>query len=192
MSSLFRITKKYKDTEDQKKMIVVIPPAFLILMAGIAIVVIAVIFRTFTGWNTTVISMEGIYHPGVSNSGELICFPQATNGKAIEKGMRVNIYPSEYDQSKFGNMEGTVTYVDDYVSSWQDVKTLLEEDSLTNTFMAQAPVMTVICELDKDDTSKNGYSWTKEEGKSLAVNDGTFVHCTVIISYEQPFIDDMY
>lgn len=186
MQNFFRVKKTYASVRDRefRQSIRVIPKASWILLAGGILALAGILFWALTGDMVTTTAINGIYHPGSSEYGELICFPNISSGKQIESGMEINVYLPAYDQTVYGHMIGEVTFVDDYVASEEEMTELLGDESLVQLFYKNAPVVTVICALKKDPDSANGYYWTLQAGQERNIADGTFMTAYVTIDRE--------
>ena len=187
MAELFR-KKRDADllTPDLNKPIKVVPSMFWLLYLGSALIVLSVIVWLIFGWTVESTSIAGLYHPETSTAGEVICFPPLSDAKRIQPGMRVTVYLSGYQQQKYGHIEGTVTYVDSYVTSVNEMQALLGDDMLVNTFLQNGPVAAVICKLEEDPNTTNGFKWSSEQGGELVMQDGSFAIVSVTISEQRP------
>lgn len=184
MSDIFRKDKSQtlSTEEELKEAIRVVPSSFKFIAFALVIVVAAVVLWLAVGWHGTTMSVTGIYHPGASSKGEVLCFPNVTTGKQLEEGMTVNVYFDGYDQNSYGYLMGVITYVDPYVTSEETMTDYLEEASLVSVFAKNAPCVAVICRLDTDPESANGYACSSKKGEDIKVRDGCFVTVSTIIT----------
>ena len=100
--------------------------------------------------------------------------------------MECTAYLANYNQQKTGHLKGTVEYVDPYVTSVNEMKALLGDDMLVNTVLQSGPVAAVVCKLQEDPETANGYAWSSEKGSDVILQDGTFMTVSVAVSKERP------
>ena len=172
-------TREYKlpegGAETSKKVIRVVPSAFWIMLIGGFLLAGAFLGWAIRGTIVKTVDATGLYHPGAATCGEVISFVPLADGKTVEPGMPVTLYPAGYEQQEYGHMEGTVTYVEPYVTSVEGMREYLGDDTLVQAFAGQGPVVAVVIELQKDGNTQNGYAWSNRRGGSLKLNDGTMV-----------------
>lgn len=187
MSQLFRKqqTSEY-DAPHMYKPIKVVPSAYWLMYIGGLLIVAVVIVWMCVGWTVETADMLGIYHPGAAKPGEIICFPPLSIAKTVEPGMEATAYVSGFNQQEYGHMKATVSYVDSYVTSVDEMRLLLGDDLLVNSFLQNGPVAAVVCKLEEDPASANGYAWSSERGGSLNVQDGSYVTVSVAVSKVRP------
>ena len=116
----------------------------------------------------------------------VICYVGITDGKKIKEGMSVKIYPSIVNKNEYGNIEAVVLSVDDYVTTATTIKNDLADDSLTQVFMSQGPVIGVKCKLQKDDTTASGYKWSSKKASTITIPQGTIVNADIIVEEKKP------
>ena len=161
--------------------ITVVPKASWIVLVGGVLLIFGIIFWVLGGVEVTTTAISGIYHPGVSGDGELICFPSISVGKSVETGMQVSIYPTTVSQDDYGNMTGKITYIDEYVTTYEEIYGLLGDESLSRAFYANAPVVCVVCKIDENPDTASGFYWTTKAGGGLKIMDGTVMNAYVTL-----------
>ncbi|MCR5774905.1 MAG: hypothetical protein K6G42_07460 [Lachnospiraceae bacterium] len=176
-------TRDYKlpddGTENIKKMITVVPSAFWLMLVGGATLLALFIIWAVNGRITQTVSSGGIYHPGAATCGEVISFIPITQGKTLENGMNVTLYPAGKDQQEYGHMKGQITYLDPYVTNKDGMMQYLGDESIVEQFLGKGPVMAVIIDLQKDPSTSNGYYWSNKRGGSITLNDGTWMSMSI-------------
>ena len=195
MSGIYRIDPKegnFSTDQDQlNKMIsVTSPPLWLILLGGMMIVVVVLVWSC-TGWMTETVNAAGIYHPMSSDQGEVIALLPLSSGKTINPGMEVTVYANGYNQQEYGHMKAVVTYVDDYVTSIEEMQALLESDTLVNIYAQSGPLVAVICRLQEDGETQNGYYWSSPLGGDVILHDGTYMNLSIEISRFRPITKEI-
>lgn len=83
-------------------------------------------------------------------------------------------------------MEATVLTVDDYVTSTAQMKTMLGDDLLVNSFTQDGPVIAVTCQLRTDETTASGYFWSSEKGADISIAEGTLVTADIVTEEKAP------
>lgn len=186
MSQIFRkdISHSGASEENLKYLIKVIKPSFWLVLLGGVLIMLAAGLWMMLGTNTSTTTITGIYHPTTSGYGEVICFPNISVGKALDEGMEAMVSIPNYSQSKYGHLEGEVSFTEEYVASEQEMFALLEDKSLVAQFYQNAPAICVIVELDKDPSAYSGYKWSNPNGAGLEVKDGTLVTVQIVTSVE--------
>ena len=170
-----------------KKLIKVVSPMLWMLIVGGVVIIVMTTIWLFKGTMASYVSSNGIYHPEASEYGEVLCFMPLSTGKMITEGMKVSCYPVGVNQQEVGHMNATVSYVEPYVTSVEEIKQMLKEDSLVNMYIQSGPVVMVICKLETDPSSKNGYKWTNEDGNDVVVEDGCFISVSITTRSETPY-----
>lgn len=116
----------------------------------------------------------------------VICYVGITDGKKIKEGMSVKVYPSIVNKNEYGNIEAVVLSVDDYVTTSSTIKNDLADDSLTQVFMSQGPVIGVKCKLQRDDSTASGYKWSSKKASVITIPQGTIVNADIIVEEKKP------
>lgn len=174
-------------SDDVRKLIKVVAPRLWMLVIGGILIAVMFLIWMFTGVMASYVTGTGVYHPGASEHGEILCFMPISTGKAVDTGMKVSCYPVGVDRQKYGHMNATVTYVDPYVTSVDEIRELLGDDSLVNTYTQSGPVVLIVCEPEMDATSNNGYKWTNEKGDKVELKDGSFISLSITTNTMTPF-----
>lgn len=138
----------------------------------------------------SVIGQGGELMRMASNSGEqdnvVICYIPLADGKKVAPGMQVMVYPSTVNKQEYGHMEATVLTVDDYVTSTAQMKAMLGDDLLVNSFTQEGPVIAVTCELRTDETTASGYFWSSKKGTDISIAEGTLVTADIVTEEKAP------
>ncbi len=164
----------------------VIPSGGWLLIIGGVIIAAAFLIWAFFGSISNMTASTGFYHPGASNQGEVLCFIPLATGKVIEPGMRATVYPDGYNQQEYGHMSGKVTYVDEYVTSIDEMRHLLQEDTVVNALASSGPVVLVVVGLDEDSSAANKYRWSNSAGGNLDLRDGSLCAVTIVTESKRP------
>lgn len=122
------------------------------------------------------------------NGGEgvAICYVPITSAKKVQPGMKVNIYPSNYNRQEYGHILAKVDSVDEYASTETEIFDELGDATIVQSLLANGPVVAITCKFDKDKTSASGYKWSTKKGSEVEVAQNTFVTAEIITSSKKP------
>jgi NHLM bacteriocin system secretion protein len=123
---------------------------------------------------------------GDNSDRVVVCYVPVSDGRKVQKDMKVLIYPSTVNKQEYGHMEATVVSVDDYITSTTDMQQQLGDSNLVELFMQNGPVVEVRCELKEDASTVSGYYWSSNKGASVNIDGGTMVEASVVISEKPP------
>lgn len=112
----------------------------------------------------------------------VVCYVPLTSSLRYEKDMEVRIYLSAVDYQQYGHMQARIVHVEKYASSTASLVHNMGSDNLVaEQFLSKGPVVAVICRLDTDASSANGYYWTHSNGHSLTVANGMVVSAKIVV-----------
>ena len=120
------------------------------------------------------------------NQKEALCYMVLGNGKKVVPGMKVMIYPTTVNKQEYGHMTGTVESVAGYVTSADEMKKRLGDDTLVQFFSSQGPVVEVVCSLEEDPDTASGYAWSSKKGKDVYLADGTMLEASIVVERKAP------
>ena len=122
-------------------------------------------------------------------SGEgnvVVCYVPLSSGKKLTPGMQVMVYPTTVNKQEYGHMEATVVHVDDYVTSTTQMKKMLGDDLLVNSFTQDGPVIAVTCTLKEDPSTASGYFWSSKKGADIMLAEGTLIKADIVTERKAP------
>ena len=134
-------------------------------------------------------SGSAICHVSRSSSEDdntVICYVPATKGRKIQKGMKVEVYPTTVNRQEYGHMNAVVSSVDEYVTSQEDIRNKLADPSLVEAFTGAGPVVGVVCDLEKDVSTASGYKWSSKKGAEVTLDPGTMVGVDIVTEEKAP------
>lgn len=120
------------------------------------------------------------------NQKEALCYMALGNGKKVVPGMKVMIYPTTVNKQEYGHMTGTVESVAGYVTSADEMKKRLGDDTLVQFFSSQGPVVEVVCSLEEDPDTASGYAWSSKKGRDVWLADGTVLEASIVVEKKAP------
>lgn len=158
----------------------VVPRMYGVLLAGVLLLMSTVFAWSVFGTIDRTVTVTGLYHPDASPAGEVVAFVPIVTGKTLSPGMEATASLAGYDTQRTGQMRGEVTFVEEGVTSVDEMRSILGDDTLVNVFVQEGPVVLVAVRLERDGASSNGYAWTQRAGRDLVVHDLTYANLTVI------------
>ena len=122
----------------------------------------------------------------IKSENVVVCYVPISEGKKITEGMKAMVYPSTINQQEKGHIEGRVSEVADYVTSMEDIKNRLGDNSLVQAFTGSGPVVMVTLELEEDPDTASGYKWSSKKGSSVTIVPGTLVNADIVTEEKAP------
>ena len=116
----------------------------------------------------------------------VVCYVPVGDGRKVQEGMKVLIYPSTVNRQEYGHMEATVLSVDEYITSTTDMQKQLGNQNLVEAFIQNGPVVEVVCELRESTDTVSGYYWSSNKGASVMIEGGTMIEASVVVSEKPP------
>ena len=121
------------------------------------------------------------YTPSVNQDQIVVCYVPASTAKQLKKDMQVLVYPSSVDSQKYGHMEAWIESVGEYAATTSNLWYVVGADNLVaEQFVANGPVVSVICRIKTDTTTDSGFYWTSESAKDLVISNGSFVSAKIV------------
>ena len=162
------------------RVVSVVPRMYGVLLAGILLLMSTVLAWSVFGTIDRTVTVTGLYHPGASPEGEVVAFVPIVVGKTLSPGMEATASLAGFDTQRTGQMSGEVTFVEEGVTSVDEMRAILGDDTLVNVFVQGGPVVLAVVRLERDGASTNGYAWTQRAGRDVVVHDLTYANLTVI------------
>ncbi len=120
--------------------------------------------------------------PDDAGSQIVICYVPLMTAQKFEKEMQVLIYPASVDSQKYGHMEAEIVCVEEYATNTNSMAYVLGSGNLVaEQFVANGPVVAVVCKIKTDASSKNGFYWSSENGKQLSVSNNSIVSAKIVV-----------
>lgn len=123
---------------------------------------------------------------GNEDDSEVVCYIPVAEGRKIKKGMDVYVYPSTVNRQEQGHMVARVTSVSDYVVSQEEMLNQLGDATLVQAFLQSGPVVRVVCDLEKDESTASGYKWSSKKGADITLEEGTVVTADIVTEKKAP------
>lgn len=122
----------------------------------------------------------------ISGEDQIICYIPLNSGKKVEQGMKVIVTPTTVKRQEYGHMEAEVIRVDEYITSASSIRATLGDETLTQAFTQNGPLIAVTCRLRTDETTASGYWWSNKKGRELTIQEGTMVTADIITEDKAP------
>jgi multidrug efflux pump subunit AcrA (membrane-fusion protein) len=115
-----------------------------------------------------------------------LLYVDVDNGRKIIEGMDVKLYPSTVNKHEYGHINAKVSRVEEYVTTAEEMKNALGDDSLVKSYAEKGPVVQVVCSLNPDLSTKSGYEWSSKKGASVELKPGTPVTADIVTEKKAP------
>ena len=127
------------------------------------------------------------YTPSLQQEQMVICYVPVTMVNQLKKGMKALLYPYGIDSQEYGHMEAEISAVGEYAVSASNMWYVTGADNMVaEQFLANGPVVTVMCEIKEDFTTKSNYYWSSDNAKNLVLSNGTFVSAKIVTEESAP------
>lgn len=124
-------------------------------------------------------------NPG--ESGYVYCYASLKMAGQIKEGMEVMIAPEYLNTNEYGHMVGEVVAVSKFILNRNDLKEQIGNEDVINNLLSDQAMISIRCEIEKDEDSANGYRWSNEKGNELELINGTLVNTKIVIAEKTPF-----
>ena len=127
------------------------------------------------------------YTPDIQQEQLVICYVPVTMVNQLEQGMKVLLYPYGIDSQEYGHMEAEISMVGEYAVSASNMWYVTGADNMVaDQFLANGPVVAVMCEIKGDSATKSQYYWSSDNAKNIVLSNGTFVSAKIVTEENAP------
>ena len=127
------------------------------------------------------------YTPDIPQEQVVVCYVRVAASKSLKKDMKVLLYPMSVDSQKYGHMEASIESVGEFPVSAVNLSYVLGADNMmSDVFLNQGPVVSVICRIKPDNKTKSGYFWSSKNGGDLTISNGTFITAKIVTDESAP------
>lgn len=127
------------------------------------------------------------YTPNIQQEQMVICYVPVTMVHQLGQGMKVLLYPYGIDSQEYGHMEAEIYAVGEYAVSASNMWYITGVDNMVaDQFLANGPVVAVMCEIKEDSSTKSNYYWSSNNAKNLVLPNGTFVSAKIVTEESAP------
>lgn len=112
----------------------------------------------------------------------MVCYVPLVISQKFREGMKVSVYPLAVDSQKYGHMEAKIFHVEEYAVNTNSLTYVLGSGNLVaEQFVANGPVVAVVCKLKTDASTKSGFWWSSESGKNLTISNGSIASAKIVV-----------
>jgi HlyD family secretion protein len=115
-----------------------------------------------------------------------VAFLPVSEGKKIQKGMKMHITPTTVQRERYGGIIGTVTNVSAFPITKDGALSLVGNPDLVQSLMSQGPQIQVFAELQPDKSTFSGYQWSSSKGPQVKISPGTTTAVRVTVEERAP------
>jgi HlyD family secretion protein len=115
-----------------------------------------------------------------------VAFLPVSEGKKIQKGMKMQITPTTVQRERYGGIVGTVTNVSAFPVTKDGALSLVGNPDLVQSLMSQGPQIQVFAELQPDKSTFSGYQWSSSKGPQVKISAGTTTAVRVTVEERAP------
>jgi HlyD family secretion protein len=117
---------------------------------------------------------------------ESVAYFPVSEGKKIQKGMKLQITPSTVKRERFGGIIGTVTRVSAFPITKEGATHTVGNPEITEDLIAQGPHLQVFAELQQDASTFSNYQWSSSKGPQMKMSPGTTTSVRVTVEEQAP------
>jgi HlyD family secretion protein len=115
-----------------------------------------------------------------------IAFFPVSDGKKIQKGMKLQITPTTVKREQFGGILGKVNDVSAFPVTKEGASSLVGNPEIVQGLMSSGPQVAVFAEMQPDASTFSGYQWSSSKGPQLKMTPGTTTSVRVTLEERAP------
>jgi HlyD family secretion protein len=115
-----------------------------------------------------------------------VAYLPVSEGKKVQKGMKLQITPSTVKRERFGGIMGTVNRVSAFPITKEGASNLVGNSEIIEGLISQGPHLQVIAELQPDTSTFSGYQWSSSKGPQMKMSPGTTTSVRVTVEEQAP------
>jgi len=131
-----------------------------------------------------ILNLEGV--GGRVKDLEAVLYMPASEGKKVQLGMKVQIYPSTVKQEEYGFMVGMVTRVAEFPSTRLGMMRILQNENLVEELSAGGSLIEVFSDLIPDPRTESEYKWSSSRGPAEKIQSGTLCSASITVFEQSP------
>lgn len=121
------------------------------------------------------------YTPDISDEQIVVCYVPVQLANKMGTDMKVLLFPYSVDSQESGHMEATIVSVSEYAVSTNNMWYVLGNGNLiSEQFLANGPVVSVVCKIKMDDSTDSGFYWSSDNGKDVVIPNGEFLSAKIV------------
>ncbi len=115
-----------------------------------------------------------------------VTFLPVSEGKKVQKGMKLQITPSTVKREEFGGITGKINNVSPFPVTKEAVASLVGNPEIAGSLVGSEPQIQVLGELQPNKSTFSGYQWSSSKGPQLKMSPGTTTSVRVTIEEQAP------
>jgi len=115
-----------------------------------------------------------------------VAFLPVSQGKKIQKGMKVQITPSTVERERFGGILANVTSVSPFPVTKESAAKVVGNSDIVGSLVSTEPQIQVLAELKPDPATFSGYKWSSSKGPDMKMSPGTTTSVRITVKEEAP------
>ncbi len=115
-----------------------------------------------------------------------VAFFPVSEGKKIQKGMKLQITPSTVKRERFGGIMGTVKKISSFPITKEGASNMIGNPEIVESLISQGPHLQVLAELQPDTSTFSGYEWSSSKGPEMKMSSGTTTSVRVTVEEQAP------
>jgi HlyD family secretion protein len=115
-----------------------------------------------------------------------VAFLPVSQGKKIQKGMKVQITPSTVERERFGGILANVTSVSPFPVTKESAAKVVGNSDIVGSLVSTEPQIQVLAELKPDPSTFSGYKWSSSKGPDMKMSPGTTTSVRITVKEEAP------
>lgn len=117
---------------------------------------------------------------------QIYCFAPVETLSKFTIGQEVEIVPTTADKYTHGHMLGEITYVSAFVSSEEDIRSIIGVNTSIDIINQLGNVGVFKVKLKKDENTVSGFYWSNPNGANVPIYEGEVVNASVVMSKVHP------
>lgn len=115
-----------------------------------------------------------------------VTFLPVSEGKKVQKGMKLQITPTTVKRERFGGIIGTITNVSSFPVTKEAAASLVGNPDIVGSLIGSEPQIQVLAELQPDAATFSGYQWSSSTGPQVKMSSGTTTSVRITIEEQAP------
>lgn len=115
-----------------------------------------------------------------------VTFIPVSEGKKVQKGMKLQITPSTVKREQFGGIAGKITNVSPFPVTKEAAASLVGNPEIVGSLIGSEPQIQVLAELQPNKSTYSGYQWSSSSGPQLKMSPGTTTSVRVTVEEQAP------
>ncbi|GAA6621850.1 NHLP bacteriocin system secretion protein [Scytonema sp. NUACC26] len=115
-----------------------------------------------------------------------VAFFPVSEGKKIQKAMKLQITPSTVKRERFGGIMGTVKKISSFPITKEGASNMIGNPEIVESLISQGPHLQVIAELQPDTSTFSSYKWSSSKGPQMKMSPGTTTSVRVTVEEQAP------